>query len=146
MPDHESQHVREPESSVDRIPSQEGGVHAVTRNSPVDDENDPPLDQDVLWEILEEAFHEMLDPLFKERESEEEEAIRSRADRSRWSKEINEHIAETERDEGMKRELANGAETDPLVATAAGAYNNRLRNCGRGMGKVSEFRRLVQWY
>lgn len=87
------------------------------------DVDDGELDQDMIWEIVEEGFHEMLNPLFDKRERADNDVVSTRADRERWQKQIHEVVAESKRRETMKRELQNGARTDPLMATAMNAYD-----------------------
>jgi Ca2+-binding EF-hand superfamily protein len=58
-----------------------------------DDDYDPYI-QDVLWSVAEQGFNEILDPLFRSKEIECAEIDRTRADREKWSKLINDFNAD----------------------------------------------------
>ncbi|KAK5171925.1 uncharacterized protein LTR77_003562 [Saxophila tyrrhenica] len=81
---------------------------------------DEPLDKDVLWQIVEDGFHEMLDPLFLAPETVDGQVVATREERQKWAKQVEEAAADLER---MDQELESGAEIDPLVATAKGALD-----------------------
>ena len=85
------------------------------------DDSDGPLNQDVLWQFVEDGFHEMLDPLFKRKEQEDQEVADTHEERQRWQLEIAE-IAGERREAKEKKvrfeDLEDAALVDPLVATA----------------------------
>jgi Ca2+-binding EF-hand superfamily protein len=49
--------------------------------------------EDALWQITEDGFNTMLDPLFAMREREDERALKTRAERKTWRKEIDAEVA-----------------------------------------------------
>ncbi|CAK1354100.1 hypothetical protein CB0940_01993 [Cercospora beticola] len=57
-----------------------------------DDIEDPYL-QDILWQITENGFNELLDPLFRTRELNDQEIADTRAERKQWASEIEDAIA-----------------------------------------------------
>ena len=81
---------------------------------------DDDLNQDVLWEIVEDGFHEMLDPLFKSKEQEHQKIINTRKERQAWHKEIDKLLLEKR---VFKEELESAAMVDPLMATANGSFS-----------------------
>lgn len=108
-----------------------------TEDEVVEDEE---LDQNVIWEIVEQGFHEMLDPLFQKKEQADGEVVSNRALGEKWKKEVDEVATEMDHKENVKRELQNGARTDPLIATAMNAYERPLRSATKEPNGTIELR------
>lgn len=89
------------------------------QDSPRAEESERPHDADALWEIVEAGFNELLDPMFKAKELEHGDVIKTRAERSTWRAEI-EQALETKR--AFQEELQSAALVDPLMATAMKSY------------------------
>jgi hypothetical protein len=86
-----------------------------------DDDCNAALNEDVLWQIIEEGFHEMLDPLFKAKEQEDQEVTDTLEERQKWRTKIDEaaHERRKAKEKQVRFEDAeNAALEDPLVATA----------------------------
>ena len=81
---------------------------------------DEPLNQEILWQVVEEGFQQMLDPLFEEREKLHDEVRKSKEERQRWRKEIDKLVEENK---AWQKELQEGAQVDPLLATALQSQN-----------------------
>ncbi|KAK5109063.1 hypothetical protein LTR62_007519 [Meristemomyces frigidus] len=74
---------------------------------------------DVLAQVLEKGFNEMLDPLFQDKERQDQEAIDSRAERTQWWEATDKAIALRL---AVQEELRDGAQHDPLMAAAYEAH------------------------
>lgn len=86
---------------------------------------DGPLDQDLLWRIIDHGYHELLDPLFSAKETEHMKVVNTREERQKWKKEIEAAAKEsTRREAQFKNELRSGAMVDPLIATAMSNISN----------------------
>lgn len=86
-----------------------------SRSQSADSETERPFHDDVLWQVVEDGFKEMLDPIFAEREGLDMNVFASKADRDSWREEI-EGLVKQEEEFG--EQLATAAEVDPLMATA----------------------------
>lgn len=75
----------------------------------------PPNVEDVLWQVVEDAFDQLLDKIFLSVERTSREAVETRAERERWRSEID---AVFEEQQALQRELHAAAATDPLMASA----------------------------
>lgn len=73
------------------------------------------FDHDALWQIVEDGFNSMLDPLFSEVEIEGVEAVSTRDERELWRREIDQFVAEQQ---AFMDTLETDAMLDPLMATA----------------------------
>ena len=96
-------------------------IHAAvieTNTHGVNSQGDSVLDQQVLWQIAESGFHEMLDPLFRDREQQDLDAVNTREYRARWRAEINQAMKNKE---VLQEALSAAAKVDPLMATAMSA-------------------------
>ena len=85
---------------------------------------DTAIDQDILWQLVEEGFHEMLNPLFEAREQEDQEVTDTQAERQKWRSEIDEVAQkrkEAKEEQLHQENLQAAADTDSLVITAAAA-------------------------
>ena len=86
---------------------------------------DGPLDQDLLWRIVDHGYHELLDPLFSAKETEHMKVVNTREERQKWKKEIEAAARESIRREAQfKDELRSGTMVDPLIATAMSNISN----------------------
>ena len=81
-------------------------------------------DQDIIWQLLEAGYHEVLNPFFKARERKDQEAIDTRKDRQKWRKEIEEYAEMKRQREVLEQDLRAGSEIDPLMATAMTSFAN----------------------
>jgi len=97
-------------------------------------EVDEPLDHDVLWQLAEEGFHEMLDPLFEIREKANDMVIATRQDRVKWRKQVKRAAMQMEQ---AHQELKAGAEVDPLMATAMSAHDDASQELKRTREEVA---------
>lgn len=61
---------------------------ALTMLAPVEEEIIDPYVQDILWQVEENGFNELLDPLFKVREDQDTVAVNTRGERTKWASEI----------------------------------------------------------
>ncbi|KAK4555168.1 hypothetical protein LTR86_007934 [Recurvomyces mirabilis] len=78
-------------------------------------ESQPEVDQDALWQVVEQGFNDMLDPLFSAKEQQHREAIDTRAERMKWRFEIDQVAADRR---VFRAELKSGSQVDALMATA----------------------------
>ena len=104
-------HVHGPRTSSNEHPS-------TTEPSSGADNEDEPLNSDILWQIVEDGFHEMLDPMFQAKEQQDQEVLDTRVERQTWRREITEAARRREEKKALQEELSNGAMIDPLMATA----------------------------
>ena len=84
------------------------------------DDEDQPLDADLLWQVVDDGFNDMLDPVFKAKETEHNDAVDTRGERKRWRAEIENMLAEKR---AFEEELLSAALVDPLMATAMKSYS-----------------------
>lgn len=87
-------------------------------------ESDAPLNQDVLWQVIEEGFQELLDPLFDVKEAEDEEVEATREERQKWRREIEDVASKEAKLPDLSKADANEELVDPLVAMAMHAGMN----------------------
>ncbi|KAM3415779.1 hypothetical protein BST61_g9290 [Cercospora zeina] len=71
----------------------EGEANAREIHPDIEDEMEDPYLQDILWQITENGFNELLDPLFRTRELNDQEIVETRAERKQWASEIEGAIA-----------------------------------------------------
>ncbi|TKA23280.1 hypothetical protein B0A50_07337 [Salinomyces thailandicus] len=76
-------------------------------------------DSDVLWQIVEDGFNDMLDGMFKAKEDEHSEALKTLEERRKWRPEIEKAKAEKQ---AFQEELQASALVDPLMATAMDSH------------------------
>ena len=105
------------------VPSSSRDEFNIGFGTDFDQDDDPPLNQDILWQVVEDGFHEMLDPLFKAKEREHEEVVNTREERRKWRKEIDEVTRKRKHKQALQEELSNGAAMDPLMATAMSSFD-----------------------
>lgn len=96
------------------------------------DDDDPPLNQDVIWQITLEGFNEILDRMFKAREEEDQRAVNARPEIERWKKEVDEAMQQKEElKRALQREIEVSGAADPLMETAMNSLNGTLRVKGK---------------
>ncbi|KAK5157876.1 hypothetical protein LTS14_003798 [Recurvomyces mirabilis] len=84
--------------------------------TPVDElDAKPEIDQDALWQVVEQGFDDMLDPLFSAKEQQHQDAIDTKAERTEWRIEIDRAAADRR---AFREDLKSGSRVDPLMATA----------------------------
>lgn len=98
-----------------------GHVRTLALNESGDADLTEPYVQDVFWQAIESGLNELLDPLFKNRELRDNDAIGTYDERVKWRKEID---AVAQKHRQLREDLARGAATDPLVATAMRSYQS----------------------
>ena len=76
---------------------------------------------EVLYQVSEEAFNELLDPIFKEKERMASQVRATQKERKKFHQQIERFVKDRE---AFRRELQQGSETDPLLATANSTYMN----------------------
>lgn len=97
------------------------------RIAPVEDLKDAPLDEDVLWQIVEDGFNEILDPMFLAKEKEHRRAIDARPDIQRWKQEIEDAVKQKEQlKKALQDELQAADTVDPLLATAVNSLDGSI--------------------
>lgn len=69
---------------------------ALSMLAPVEEETIDPYVQDILWQVEESGFNELLDPLFKDREEEDTDVMRTRVERRLWASDIEDALAARE--------------------------------------------------
>jgi hypothetical protein len=74
--------------------------------------------KDVIFQVVQEGFNELLDPIFEKKERLAQRVRETRDERRRYRKEIDDHVREAK---AFSEELATGAEVDPLLAMANAA-------------------------
>lgn len=79
----------------------------------------PSVDRDVFWELLDQSFNEMLNPLFKAKEDLHNAVNQTRNERRERRQAINEMLKEKK---AFEEKLRKDAMVDPLVATALESY------------------------
>lgn len=77
-------------------------------------EDEKDLGSDILYQVTQQGFIELLNPLFKLKETRAVLVHKTRAERKKWAKEIEEF----EEDQRRKRKEQDNRQKDPLVATA----------------------------
>jgi len=82
---------------------------------------------EVLYQVSEEAFNELLDPIFKEREKLASQVRATQKERQKYRQQIEQFVKDKE---AFKRELQQGSDLDPLLAVANSSYMNG--NAGHG--------------
>lgn len=80
---------------------------------------------DALWKFAEISYHELLDPIFSEKEQKGLAVKDTVNERQRWRKEIDQAM---EQKNILEENLRSGAELDPLVAAAASSYDRTSRS------------------
>lgn len=106
-------------SVVPESPRTSSDHHHASNRSETDDREEP-LNADVLLQIVEDGFNDMLDPMFKAVEARHQEAIETRDERLRWRPEIERALEEKR---AFQEELESAALVDPLMATAMKSYH-----------------------
>ena len=113
-------------NSYDEGPSLSGAAsdEPVTVNGT---DNDPPLDEDMMWQIIEEGLNELLSTMFDAKETEHNEVINARPEIERWSKEIEAAMKRKEElRDALQKELQEADTVDPLLATAVNSLNGSV--------------------
>lgn len=90
--------------------------------------SDPHI-QDILWKATEDGINEMLDPLFKAKEREDEEAISTRQERGKWRQEID---TAAEHQRRMEKELEAMAVDTIMIATAMTSSSDAVDSTSQG--------------
>ncbi|KAF2486685.1 hypothetical protein BDY17DRAFT_291937 [Neohortaea acidophila] len=96
-------------------------------------EDEDALDEDVLWQVIEAGLHELLDPLFKEKEEQDDAVVATREERAKLRMEIDQAVQDKQ---AFREELATGSDIDPLLAIANESYtqaNGRPRKPRQGL-------------
>lgn len=89
--------------------------------------DDAPLDQDVIWQITEDGFNEILDPMFKAKEEEHREVMNARPEIDRWREAIDKAVKKKEElKKALQEELKNAGQVDPLLETAMNSLNGSV--------------------
>ena len=106
------------DSLAGTLSAEEAAALGITHNAVSEDAENgvDSVRQDILWKYSEMAYHEVLDPIFKQKEDRDREVSESAEERRRWRKEIDEAV---EHKKAMEEQLRTGAELDPLIAAAA---------------------------
>jgi Ca2+-binding EF-hand superfamily protein len=89
-----------------------------------DGEMEREASRNILLDFAEQGLSETLDPLFKDKETQHAEVIRTRSERRRWRSEIDRAVEERV---AFQEELQNGGLTDPLMATAMNSSKSIVR-------------------
>lgn len=90
--------------------------------------DDTPLDQDLIWQMTEDGFNEMLDRMFKAKEEEDREVTEARAEIEQWKEEIDEAMKRKEElKKALEAELQAADTVDPLLATAMNSLNGSVQ-------------------
>ena len=116
-----TQHGESPNETSDPELQKRQPSHTPPADGSESDDSDGPLNQDVLWQFVENGFHEMLDPLFQRKEQEDQEVADTHEERQKWRREIAEIAGERREAKETKlrfEDIENAALVDPLVATA----------------------------
>ncbi|KAI6841200.1 hypothetical protein KC340_g8988 [Hortaea werneckii] len=87
--------------------------------SGTDDDLDLAFDSDVLWQVVEDGFNELLDRMFKSAEDEHNEAKRTSSERQTWRAAIDQAMEEKR---AFQEEMQSAALVDPLMATAMNSH------------------------
>jgi len=90
-----------------------------TPQSRSDEDLDFAFDSDVLWQVVEDGFNELLDRMFKSAEDEHNEANRTSDERQKWREAIDQAMDEKR---AFQEEMQSAALVDPLMATAMNSH------------------------
>lgn len=80
--------------------------------------------KDVLHQVTQEGINELIDPIFLKREELAEDVRATRAERTKWRKQIDEFKRDKK---AFTEELSAGARVDPLMATALASHRYEQR-------------------
>ncbi|KAI7673089.1 hypothetical protein KC318_g2425 [Hortaea werneckii] len=83
------------------------------------DDLDLAFDSDILWQVVEDGFNELLDRMFKSAEDEHNEAKRTSSERKMWRAAIDQAMEEKR---AFQEEMQSAALVDPLMATAMNSH------------------------
>ncbi|KAL1305245.1 hypothetical protein AAFC00_002160 [Neodothiora populina] len=79
---------------------------------------------EVLYQVIQDSINELIDPLFRERETLGADVRATRSERRRWRKEINQYV----QDKKAFQEKTRAGAADPLIAMALESSRNRRQD------------------
>ncbi|KAK5130786.1 hypothetical protein LTR08_001676 [Meristemomyces frigidus] len=112
--------LSENDGGVTLSPSMVSAAVQEPLDSPSVEADDESFGTEILWQVIEDGFNDMLDPLFAAKETEHNDAISTRAERKQWRSQI-ERMFEDKR--AFEEELQAAAQVDPLMAIALNSYS-----------------------